>query len=418
VTDFDGVASLLILAATLVGILWRPRGISEAWIAAAGGVAMVLIGPMPVRDLPDLLRSTADVLLFLTGMMLLTVVVERAGVFDVLAEGCARFARGSGITLFCLVFLLGAIVTALLSLDVTVVVLTPIVYAVTMRRRIDALPFMFACTFVANTASLILPVSNLTNLLLYQQLDLGFLDFARTMWLPNLVAVGVNLLVFLGIFRKRIPRRFSTEAHEELPALDWWFWVAALVLGLTLIGLLWSGIEHIPLALAALGGAVVLLSIGYAGNRLSVRDGLREVSWPVLVFVIGMLVLIRGFEEGWLGDRVFEMPHSLGGAILAAAGATAIGSNIVNNVPMALLSVPVIQRSSGEHQTALTYAVLLGTNIGPILTTYGSLATMLWLSLVRKRGIDVTTRQYLRVGVLSMPPILVSSAIALWFQLR
>ncbi len=133
----------------------------------------------------------------------------------------------------------------------TVVVLTPIVYAVTMRRRIDALPFMFACTFVANTASLILPVSNLTNLLLYQQFDLSFLDFARTMWLPNLVAVCVNLLVFLFIFRKQIPRRFSTEAHEELPELDWWLWVAALVLTLTLIGLLWSGIVHLPLALAA-----------------------------------------------------------------------------------------------------------------------------------------------------------------------
>jgi len=418
VADFDGATSLLILAATLVGILWRPRGISEAWIAAAGGVAMVLVGPLPLKDLPPLLRSTADVLLFLAGMMLLTVLVERAGVFDVLAEGCARLARGSGIALFCLVFLLGAIVTALLSLDVTVVVLTPIVYAVTMRRRIDALPFMFACTFVANAASLILPVSNLTNLLLYQQFDLSFLDFARTMWLPNLVAVCVNLLVFLFIFRKQLPRRFSTEAHEELPELDWWFWIAALVLILTLIGLLWSGIVHLPLALAALGGAAVLLSIGYAGNRISVKEGLREVSWPVLVFVIGMLVLIRGFEVGWLRDRVFEMPHSLGGAIIAAAGATAIGSNIVNNVPMALLSVPVIERSSGEHQSALTYAVLLGTNIGPILTTYGSLATMLWLSLVRKRGMDVTTGQYLRVGVLSMPPILISSAIALWFQLR
>ena len=115
-TDFEGVTSLVILAATLVGILWRPRGISEAWIAAAGAVAMVLIGPMPLADLPDLVRSTADVLLFLTGMMLLTVLVEQAGVFDVLAEGCARLARGSGIVLFCLVFLLGAVITALLSL--------------------------------------------------------------------------------------------------------------------------------------------------------------------------------------------------------------------------------------------------------------------------------------------------------------
>lgn len=416
--NFDGVTSLVILAATLVLILWRPRGISEAWIAAAGGLAMVLIGPMPVDDLPALVRSTADVLLFLTGMMLLTVLVEHAGVFDVLAEGCARLARGSGIALFCFVFLLGAVITALLSLDVTVVVLTPIVYSVAMRRRIEALPFMFACTFVANTASLILPISNLTNLLLYQEFELSFVAFARAMWLPNLVAVVVNLLVFLLIFRHRIPRRFSTEVQEPLPTIDWWFWTAALVLTLTLVGLLWSGIVHLPLALAALGGACFLLAVGYAGNRIRPADELREVSWPVLVFVIGMLVLIRGFEQGWLQDRIFEMPQSLAGAIIAAAGATAIGSNIVNNVPMALLSVPVIERSSGEHQTALTYAVLIGTNIGPILTTYGSLATMLWLSLVRKRGMDVSTGQYLRVGVLSMPPILISSAIALWITLR
>jgi arsenical pump membrane protein len=269
---------------------------------------------------------------------------------------------------------------------------------------------------VANTASLILPISNLTNLLLYQQFEMSFLDFASAMWLPNVVAVVVNLLVFLAIFRRQIPRRFSTEVQEPLPAIDWWFWTAALVLALTLVGLLWSGMIHLPLALAAMGGAVFLLTVGYAGNKISPRSELREVSWPVLVFVIGMLVLIRGFEQGWLRDRVFEMPQSLAGAIIA--GATAIGSNIVNNVPMALLSVPVIQRSSGEHQTALTYAVLIGTNIGPILTTYGSLATMLWLSLVRKRGMDVTTGQYLRVGVLSMPPILISSAVALWFSLR
>lgn len=415
---FEHIASLVILAATLVLILWRPRGIAEAWIAAAGGAAMVVIGPMPVDALPDLLRSTADVLLFLTGMMLLTVLVEQAGVFDVLAEGCARLARGSGIALFCLVFLLGAVITALLSLDVTVVVLTPIVYAVTMRRRLDALPFMFACTFVANTASLVLPISNLTNLLLYQQFGLSFVDFARIMWLPNLVAVTVNLLVFLVIFRQRIPRRFTTEVVEPLPAIDWWFVVAAGVLVLTLAGLLWSGIAHLPLALAALGGSVVLLTIGYAGNRISPRSELREVSWPVLVFVIGMLVLIRGFEEGWLQNRVFTMPDTLAGSILAAAGASAIGSNIVNNVPMALLSVPVIQRSPGADQSALTYAVLIGTNIGPILTTYGSLATMLWLSLVRKRGMDIGTWDYVRVGALSMPPILLSAASTLWLVLR
>ncbi len=416
--DFPHATSLVILAATLIGILWRPRGMSEAWVAAAGVIAMVVIGPLPVRELPPLLRSTADVLLFLTGMMLLTVLVEHAGVFEMLAEGCARLARGSGVALFCFVFLLGAVITALLSLDVTVVVLTPIVYSLTKRRRIEPLPFLFACTFVANTASLILPVSNLTNLLLYQQFDLGFLDFARAMWFPNLVAVTVNLLLFLLLFRNDIPRRFSTRVVDPLPELDWWFWMAALVLALTLAGLIGAGIAHLPLALAALGGAGVLLAVAHAGNRLAVGTELRQVSWPVLVFVIGMLVLIRGFEDGWLRDRVFAPPHDLGAAILMTAGATAVGSNIVNNVPMALLTVPIIRHSPGEHQTALTYAVLIGSNIGPTLTTYGSLATMLWLSLVRKRGIAVSTGQYLRVGVVCMPPILLSAAVALWVSLR
>lgn len=183
--ETQGWLSIAIVAATLALILGRPRGVSEAWVAAAGALAMILVGPVRLADVPDVLGETADVLLFLAGMMVLTVLVECAGVFTLLAEGCARLARGSGVLLFCLVFLLGAIVTALLSLDVTVILLTPIVYEVTRRRRLDALPFMFACTFVANTASLIFPMSNLTNLLVAQQLGLDFASFAATMWLPS-----------------------------------------------------------------------------------------------------------------------------------------------------------------------------------------------------------------------------------------
>ncbi|MER3438051.1 MAG: arsenic transporter, partial [Chloroflexota bacterium] len=151
----ESAISFGIVAATLALILIRPRGISEAWVAAAGAAAMIVAGPLTLHDVPLVLRATADVLVFLAGMMVLTVVVEGAGVFAYLAEACARLARGSGIALLCLVFALGAVVTALLSLDVTVIVLTPIIYAVTTRRRLNALPFMFACTFVANTSSLL-----------------------------------------------------------------------------------------------------------------------------------------------------------------------------------------------------------------------------------------------------------------------
>lgn len=413
-----GWVSIAIVVATLGLILIRPRGLSEAWIAAAGAAAMILVGPMRLADVPGVLRETADVLLFLAGMMVLTVLVEQAGVFEYLAEACARLAKGSGIRLYSLVFLLGAVVTALLSLDVTVIVLTPIVYAMTLRRRLDALPFMFACTFVANTASLVFPISNLTNLLLYHQLDIGFAEFAARMWLPNLVAVATNFLVFLWLFRARIPRRFEIERLADLPDVDWWLITASTVLGATLVVLFALGLTHRPLAWAAVGGAALLLAIAMAGKRIAVGDVRNEVSWPVLVFVVGMLIVVRGLERGWLDTVTLRVPSDPSRALLVGVAVSATGSNVVNNVPMALLSIPAIERANGPVREALAYATLVGCNIGPTLTTYGSLATMLWLTLVRRRGLDISTRAYLRVGLLATPPILATATAALWVVLR
>jgi arsenical pump membrane protein len=410
--------SIAIVAATLVAILVRPRGLSEAWTAAIGATVMVVIGPMQLVDVPDVLHETSDVLLFLAGMMVLTVLVERAGVFEVLAEACARLARGSGVALFCLVFVLGAVITAVLSLDVTVIVLTPIIYAITVRRQLHALPFLFVCTFVANTASLVFPISNLTNLLVSSQLDIRFGDFAARMWLPNLAAFLANLLVFLWLFRAQIPRRFEFSSDTTLPAIDWWFIVSAATLIATLVTLFVLGFAHRPLGWAALGGAAVLLVIGVVSRKVPLQSTLHDVSWPVLVFVVGMLIVVRGLERGWLDSLIIDVPSSPTRALLVGVVTTAIGSNIVNNVPMALLALPVIERTSGPVREALAYGVLVGTNIGPTLTTYGSLATMLWLALIRKRGIVVSTRDYLRVGLASTAPILVATTVTLWIVLR
>ncbi len=416
--DAQGWLSIAIVAATLALILIRPRGLSEAWIALGGAIAMIVAGPMRLADISGVTRETADVLGFLAGMMVLTAVVERAGVFVLCAEGCARLARGSGFALYCLVFLLGGIVTALLSLDVTVIVLTPIVYELTKRRRIDAIPFLFACSYVANTASLVFPISNLTNLLVYHELGLDFAGFARVMWLPNLVAFTVNLAVLLVIFRARIPRRFDVATDVPAPPVDWWLVAATLVLTATLVGLFALGLSGRPLAYPALIGAALLLIVGIAGKRIRLDSVARDVSWPVLVFVVGMLIIVRGLERGWLDHVTIDVPHSPTRALLAGVLAATIGSNIVNNVPAALLAVPVIAQASGAAREALAYGVLVGCNVGPVLTTYGSLATMLWLTIVRKRGLTVTTRDYLVISLATVPPILIATTAALWFSLR
>jgi arsenical pump membrane protein len=415
--SLDQLLVLLVVATTLALILIRPRGLSEAWAAAAGAVAMLLVSPVALGDLPDVLDETADVLLFLLGMMVLTHLVEHAGVFEWLAEHCARLSRGHGVLLFCNVFLLGAVITALLSLDVTVIMLTPIVFAVATRRRLDALPFMFACTFVANTASLILPISNLTNLLVYHDLDLSFSEFAGAMWLPNLVAALANLAVFLILFRKRIPRRFDVSSEISLPPVDRWFLVAAIVLAGSLAGLLGLGLAERPLAPAALAGAAVLLIAGLAMKRTTLPTVSREISWAVFVFVVGMFIVVRGVQIGVLDDWSFSISRDPVRAMVAGSAVSALGSNIVNNVPMTLLMMSLFPRVDGAAREALAYGTLLGANIGPTLTTYGSLATILWLNVLRKRGLHIETRDYLRIGVLTMPVVLVSATMALWLTL-
>jgi arsenical pump membrane protein len=413
----EQVAILAVVAATLALILIRPRGVSEAWIAAGGAILMLLVSPLTAGDLPDVLHETADVLLFLAGMMALTIIVEQAGVFAHLAEATARLARGNGILLFCNVFLLGAVVTALLSLDVTVIMLTPIIYLVAKRRGLDPLPFMFACTFVANTASLVLPISNLTNLLVYHDLGISFARFASVMWWPNLAAAVTNLLVFLVLFRKRIPRTFAITSDDPLPPTGWWFKTASLVLVASLLALFALGLAGKPLAPAAIGGAALLLVIGLLGGRMVIPPLIRDFSWQVLVFVVGMFLVVRGVEIGVIAQWDLPVPGSPTGALIYGSLVSTVGSNIVNNVPMTLLMMSLFPRVDGATQEALAYGTLLGANIGPTLTTYGSLATMLWLTVVRKRGITITTRDYLTIGALTMPPVLIASMIALWLVL-
>lgn len=219
------VAVAVILVGTLAGILICPWGRSEAWPAAVEALLVVAIGAAGLDDIRATLEQTADVLLFLLGMMLLSWVADQAGVFAWLAEGCAVMARGSGPALFAAVVVLAAVVTALLSLDTTVIMLTPIVYRLAVRRQLDPLPMLFVCVFAANIGSLLLPVSNLSNLsnlLMYRRLELDFGGFAAMMWSLDLVAVAATGLVLALLFRGRIPRRFAASGDGFPPSIGGW----------------------------------------------------------------------------------------------------------------------------------------------------------------------------------------------------
>ena len=416
------IIATAILVLTIALIILQPRGLNEGWAAVAGAAAMLVCGFATPGDLWQVTREVADVLLFLVGMMALTAAVERSGLFDQLALWTARAARGSGRALFIGIFLLGFAITALLSLDVTVIVLTPIVYALVGRLGVKPLPFLFVCTFVANNGSLLFPISNLTNLLAYGLLGLSFGGFAARMALPQLAALAANIGLFLVIFRRDLPRRFDPDTLPRHPEVRdaAYLRIAALGLALVLLALFACGLLGWPIATPALIGGAMLAALAVLQRQATARELAREISWGLIPFVIGMFTVIRSAQHLWLaalGDRLTLATHDLP-ALLAMAFGTALGANLVNNIPIIGTAIGLLANATPTAREPLALAAVLGANLGSTVTPFGSLATMLWLTLIRRKGESLSTLRYMQVGIITAPLTLLAAMLALWLVLR
>ncbi|HEY8425040.1 MAG TPA: SLC13 family permease [Limnochordales bacterium] len=439
----------LLFAATVAGILWRPRGIHEAWVAGAGAALMLLLGAVSPAAAAAVLRETAPVLAFLAGVLVVAAVAERAGVFTWAALWTARLAGSSLRRLFVASYLLGSAVTILFSLDTTAVVLAPVVFRLVQQAGADPVPFAFLSVYVANVTSLLLPVSNLTNLLVQARYELPFWEFARVMALPALLAGAVNLGLLYAVFRRRLQGRLDTQALEvqvralsRSPFLRWSLGISAgTILGFGVAG--WVGVPLWPVAVA---GGIASAVLALRRREVMPSFFVRGVAWAVIPFVVGLFVVIEGFRTSGAGRDLVAAAltpraaaETLSGpsasrptdpwATLESLGRfvalTALGSNLVNNIPMTLLGMGALEAQAaidaggeGALGGLAPYALLLGVNIGPLLTVVGSLATILSLTLLRQRGVEVGGWQYLRMGLLVMPPTLAAATLGLMLQLR
>lgn len=419
----DALLAGVILASTLLLILIRPKDISEAWWAVLGGICVLAFGLVPLREAAGIVAETHDALFLLLGMMALSAAADRAGFFDRAASLAARAGGGSVRKLYVMVFLVGTAVTVVLSLDATAIVLTPIVYGMVVRLRLRPLPFVFACTYTANTASLFLPVSNLTNLLAYNAFDLGFVRFAAVMLIPATLAVAANLLVFLVLFRGDLIGGYDEDAPFEVgnPAF---FRLATWGVVAVLVGFFVAPILGFSIGLIALVGGAAVVAVARLFGWVSLREVSAEVSWGLFALVIGLFVVVRAAEDAGLTATIGDALSLAGEGsglleILAVATGAALGSNLVNNLPMVVMVIngagPLLE--SGGAGTAVVYAALLGTNVGPNLTIVGSLATLIWLAIVRGRGVQVSAKDYLKIGAVSTPFILLAAVFGLWVSL-
>lgn len=422
------ILALIAFLVTFLLMLFRPWKVDEGLAGIIGATLMMVFGFINFQDISAVLNQTGNLLVMLCSMMIISIVVDDAGFFRYFASIAAKKSGGSGKRLFLNTFLLGLFVTTVISNDATALIITPIVWEYTSLLNLNPLPFLLTCTFIADTASLSLPVSNLTNILVYENLGLKFLDYTLLMFLPNLIAALINYLIFAFLFRKKIPKTID----QSLLTIDdiqnpLYFKLATYGLLVITLGYVVGSAFGLPLYLIAMIGAFYMIVISRLVAKKELTLIIRQVSWSVILFVLGMFLVVRGLENSGLMTVFVDLILRFTGkgllsSIFTVTFGTALGSNIVNNVPMDMLMVSTLQKIKPYINPslfgALPYGVVIGAGLGPNLTIIGSLATMLWLNLVRKKGYNITALEYSFYGLITAPLMLLGAALALYFSYK
>jgi arsenical pump membrane protein len=403
-----------IALASILGMLTRPRRIAEAYWACGGAALLVAARLLPLRQAAHAAYEGIDVYLFLTGMMILAEMAREEGVFDWMADFAAQHARNSPGRLFVLVYCVGTIVTALLSNDATAVVLTPAVLAVARRARVNPKPYLLACAFIANAASFIFPISNPANLIVFDghMPPLGM--WLSIFLLPSLASVLLTFACLRWMARKELrgrldgapqPQALSLEGKLALAGL---LVAAAVLMAASALGLSLG----VPTCAAAL---LALAVVAWHDLRIPLRVA-RGVSWAILPLVAGLFVIVQALQNAGLLRFGLAGLHLLARApALVAKGSAALAvallSNVMNNLPVGLMSGAAI-RHAGESGP-VAHALLIGVDLGPNLSVTGSLATILWLIALRRENVRITAWEFFKAGLVAMPLALVASLLML-----
>ena len=420
---FIPIVICLIVSISIALMLIRPRNVPEVYWISAGVVLLLGLRLITLKLTERALVKALDVCLFLIGMMLLSELAREHGVFDWLSSIAIRQAKGSCLRLFALVYGIGTIVTILMSNDATAVVLTPAILTAVRKARVQPLPYLFVCAFIANAASFVLPISNPANLVVFQGAMPPLTRWLLAFGVPSALSIVTTFYVLRWLFRTELQARIDHEAEDHRLNSNGKLVVGSvgLMVAVLLAASFFGKDLGLPTCLAALFITAVVC-IKEKSNPLTLA---REISWETLALVGGLFVMVDAMEsigamehtKHWLAQA-----ETLGIAAgqLATGFVVGVANNLMNNLPLGLIAGSTVH--AAHVSGALADAVLIGVDLGPNLSVTGSLATILWLIALRREKLHVNFWDFFRIGVVAMPVALLAALagsilIHFWFHI-